>query len=88
MLIIAVNTFLILGDKKRAASWVQDHSLLLWLLPWGLSALWAALGLGLIGYGDIGACGYFYDLRKFADIVAYAGNFQGAGLRAMLPVCL
>jgi hypothetical protein len=29
---------------------------MLWMLPWGLSALWAALGLIITGYGDIGAC--------------------------------
>lgn len=56
VLVIAISTFLILGDKKGVADWVQDHSVVLWLLPWGFSALWAALGLGIAGYGDIGAC--------------------------------
>lgn len=56
MLVIATNTFLILGEQKRAASWVQQHWIVLWLLPWGFSILWSTLGLVIAGYGDIGAC--------------------------------
>ncbi|KAL0634756.1 hypothetical protein Q9L58_006273 [Maublancomyces gigas] len=65
VLIIATNTFLILGDQKRAAAWVQDHWIILWLLPWGFSLLWASLGLAITGYGDIGAwCWFTSDLTR------------------------
>ncbi|KAH7114210.1 G protein-coupled glucose receptor regulating Gpa2-domain-containing protein [Dendryphion nanum] len=59
VLLIAVCTFLILGNYKHMSTWIQDHRLILWTLPWGLSALWAALGLALAGYGDIGAWCWF-----------------------------
>jgi hypothetical protein len=53
---IAICTFLILANYKHQASWVQEHRLLLWSVPWLLSILWAALGVGLDGYSNIGAC--------------------------------
>lgn len=56
VLVIAVCTFLILANHKHLSSWIQEHRIIVWSLPWGLSALWAALGLGIAGYGDIGAC--------------------------------
>jgi hypothetical protein len=56
VLIIAVSTFLILADYKHQSSWIQDHRIVLWILPWLFSVLWAAVGLGVVGYGDIGAC--------------------------------
>lgn len=56
VLIIAANAFFILGDKKCAATRVQDYSIVVWLLPWGFSVLWAALGYMISGYGDIGGC--------------------------------
>lgn len=56
VLLIAVSTYLILANHKHMSAWIQDHRLILWMLPWGLSALWAALGLIIAGYGDIGAC--------------------------------
>jgi hypothetical protein len=59
ILIIAVCTFLLVGDYQKGSDWVQKHRLLLWCLPWGVSGLWAAIGLGVIGYGDIGACKYY-----------------------------
>ncbi|KAF2018667.1 hypothetical protein BU24DRAFT_488753 [Aaosphaeria arxii CBS 175.79] len=59
VLLIAVCTFLILGNYKHVSSWIQEHRIVLWSVPWGLSALWAALGLGLAGYGDIGAWCWF-----------------------------
>jgi hypothetical protein len=56
VLVIAICTYLILADYKRPSSWVQDNRKLLWLLPWFFSVLWASVGLGVTGYGDIGAC--------------------------------
>ncbi|KAF2256060.1 hypothetical protein BU26DRAFT_573909 [Trematosphaeria pertusa] len=59
VLLIAVCTFLILANHKHMSSWIQEHRLVLWCLPWGFSALWAAIGLGLDGYSDIGAWCWF-----------------------------
>ena len=53
---IAVCTFLILANYKNASTWVQEHKIVVWALPWGLSFLWAALGQVRVGYGYIGAC--------------------------------
>lgn len=53
---IAICTFLILANYKHLVNWLQDHRLLLWCVPWFLSILWAALGVGLDGYSNIGAC--------------------------------
>lgn len=73
VLVIATNTFLILGDQKRAAAWVQDYWIVLWLLPWGLSILWASLGLAITGYGDIGACEWAY-WSLFLGTCSYVGR--------------
>ncbi|KAF2496188.1 family A G protein-coupled receptor-like protein [Lophium mytilinum] len=59
VLLIAVCTFFIVANHKRQSTWVQEHRIILWCLPWGFSILWAALGMGLIGYGDIGAWCWF-----------------------------
>ncbi|KAF2813316.1 uncharacterized protein BDZ99DRAFT_382497 [Mytilinidion resinicola] len=59
VLLIAVCTFFIVANYKRQSQWVQEHRIILWCLPWGFSILWAALGMGLIGYGDIGAWCWF-----------------------------
>lgn len=56
VLVIAICTYFILADHKRASGWVQDHRLLLSSLPWVFSLVWAAVGLGTVGYGNIGAC--------------------------------
>lgn len=56
VLMIAIYTFLILANYKHQSSWIQEHRIVLWCLPWGFSTLWAALGLGIAGYGNIGAC--------------------------------
>ena len=57
VLSIAVCTYLILASHKNQSTWIQDHQALVWCIPWFLSILWAAVGLGVVGYGDIGACG-------------------------------
>ncbi|KAL4941684.1 hypothetical protein BDV06DRAFT_212456 [Aspergillus oleicola] len=59
ILIIAVCTYLILMDHNTAAARIQEHRLILWCVPWVLSALWASLGLVLVGYGNIGAWCWF-----------------------------
>ncbi|KAF2654376.1 hypothetical protein K491DRAFT_717196 [Lophiostoma macrostomum CBS 122681] len=59
VLIIAVCTYFILANYKHLSSWVQEHRIILWCLPWGFSALWAAIGLGVAGYGGIGAWCWF-----------------------------
>ncbi|KAF2463377.1 uncharacterized protein BDR25DRAFT_298177 [Lindgomyces ingoldianus] len=59
VLVIAVSTFLILANYKLQSTWIQEHRIVLWCLPWGFSALWATLGLVIGGYGDIGAWCWF-----------------------------
>ena len=56
ILIIAAYTFLVLADYRHHSSWIEAHKVLLWILPWFFSILWASVGLGVVGYGDIGAC--------------------------------
>lgn len=56
VLLIAFCTCCILADYKRASSWLQDHRIFLASLPWAFSILWAGVGLGTAGYGDIGSC--------------------------------
>lgn len=59
VLTIAICTYFILADHKHAAAWVQDHRYFLFCLPWGLSCLWAGIGLGTAGYGNIGGWCWF-----------------------------
>lgn len=59
VLMIAVCTYFILADHKRLSSWVQDHRVFLWSLPWFFSILWSSIGVGVTGYGDIGAWCWF-----------------------------
>ncbi|KAE8440800.1 hypothetical protein EG329_006556 [Mollisiaceae sp. DMI_Dod_QoI] len=59
VLTIAICTYLILANHKHQSSWIQDHKVVTWVLPWTLSLLWAAVGLGVVGYGDIGAWCWF-----------------------------
>lgn len=59
VLIIATCTYLILTGHNRLSTWVQDNRWLVSLIPWCLSLLTASLGLGIVGYGDIGAWCWF-----------------------------
>ncbi|KAH6709241.1 G protein-coupled glucose receptor regulating Gpa2-domain-containing protein [Leptodontidium sp. MPI-SDFR-AT-0119] len=59
VLSIAICTYLILASHKTQSSWVQDHKLVIWIVPWFLSLLWAAIGLAVVGYGNIGAWCWF-----------------------------
>ncbi|KAE9381377.1 hypothetical protein N431DRAFT_539044 [Stipitochalara longipes BDJ] len=34
---------------------IAEHQAIVWCTPWFLSILWAVIGLGVVGYGDIGA---------------------------------
>ncbi|KFZ08419.1 hypothetical protein V502_09380 [Pseudogymnoascus sp. VKM F-4520 (FW-2644)] len=49
VLTIAVYTYLILANHKHLSTWVQDHKLTIWVLPWLLSTLWATIGLAVVG---------------------------------------
>jgi hypothetical protein len=59
VLAIAAATYLILANHKHQSNWIQDHSYVIWILPWLLSFLWAIIGLAVVGYGDIGAWCWF-----------------------------
>ncbi|GKT40045.1 G-protein coupled receptor 1 [Colletotrichum spaethianum] len=59
VLTIAVCTYFILAGHKVQSTWVQSHELVVLALPWFFSVLWAVVGLGVVGYGDIGACERF-----------------------------
>ncbi|KAH6675579.1 G protein-coupled glucose receptor regulating Gpa2-domain-containing protein [Halenospora varia] len=59
VLTIAVCTYLILANHKHQSSWIQEHRIVIWAFPWFLSTLWAAIGLAVVGYGDIGAWCWF-----------------------------
>lgn len=59
VLIVAVCTYFVLADHKRSSSWVQTRLPVLWTLPWLFSITWAAIGLGVTGYGDVGAWCWF-----------------------------
>jgi hypothetical protein len=56
VLTIALCTYFILAGHKRTADWVEDHKWVVYSVPWLLSCTWAAVGLGVAGYGNIGAC--------------------------------
>ncbi|KAI3548635.1 hypothetical protein CMEL01_07130 [Colletotrichum melonis] len=56
---IAICTFFILTGQRKRASWVQNHEVVIWGLPWFFSVLWASVGLGLNGYHSIGAWCWF-----------------------------
>lgn len=58
VLTVAICTFFILADYKHASAWVQDHRYWLFAMPWAFSCLWAGVGLGTAGYGNIGGCEY------------------------------
>ncbi|KAG4413674.1 hypothetical protein IFR04_013178 [Cadophora malorum] len=68
---IATCTYLILASHKTQSSWVQEHKLVIWVIPWFLSLLWAAIGLAVVGYGNIGAwCWFTSDpVRLFVNFI-------------------
>ncbi|KAK0613574.1 hypothetical protein B0T14DRAFT_281781 [Immersiella caudata] len=59
VLLIALYTFVVLTDRKKWSAWLHEHSWLPWVVPWVLSVLWASIGLGVVGYGDIGGWCWF-----------------------------
>ncbi|KAK4449040.1 hypothetical protein QBC34DRAFT_299670 [Podospora aff. communis PSN243] len=59
VLLIAVYTFVVLTDNKKWSAWLHERALLPWVVPWVLSVLWASIGLGVVGYGDIGGWCWF-----------------------------
>jgi hypothetical protein len=68
---IAVYTYLILANYKHQSNWVQDHNLIIWVIPWFLSTLWASIGLAVVGYGNNGAwCWFVSDtIRLFVNFI-------------------
>ncbi|KAK4102532.1 hypothetical protein N658DRAFT_340609 [Parathielavia hyrcaniae] len=69
--VIAVYTYFVLTDQKRCSNWIQTHPIVPWVLPWILSVTWASIGLGITGYGDIGAWCWFTsdEVRLFVNFV-------------------
>ncbi|TQN72239.1 G-protein coupled receptor 1 [Colletotrichum shisoi] len=59
VLAIAVCTYFILAGHKTQSTWIQNHELVIWAIPWLFSVLWASIGLGVIGYENIGAWCWF-----------------------------
>jgi hypothetical protein len=72
VLVIASSTYLILANHKHMSNWIQTHRIVVWILPWALSILWASIGLGVVDYGDIGAC-------KSLSLLATAGTDVNVG---------
>ncbi|KAF6843529.1 G-protein coupled receptor 1 [Colletotrichum musicola] len=70
VLTIAVCTYFILAGHKRPSTWVQNHECIILLIPWFFSSLWAFIGLGVVGYEDIGAWCWFK-----SDLVRLLVNF-------------
>jgi hypothetical protein len=50
-----VCTYLLVANHNTASTWIQDHRVIIWILPWFFSLLCGGLGLGLVGYGFGGA---------------------------------
>lgn len=71
---VAICTFIMLADFRTQSNWIQSHRWVIWGLPWGLSAVWAAIGLGVSGYGNIGACRFFFPDQRILSL-----HEQGAG---------
>ncbi|KAJ5368100.1 uncharacterized protein N7496_007860 [Penicillium cataractarum] len=59
VLTIAICTYVILADHKHISCWVQENCRQLMAIPWVFSVIWASIGLGVAGYGDIGAWCWF-----------------------------
>ncbi|KXH36305.1 hypothetical protein CSAL01_02675 [Colletotrichum salicis] len=70
VLTIGVCTFFILTGQRKRASWVQNHEVVIWGLPWVSSVVWASIGLGAAGYKSIGAWCWFK-----SDKVRLLANF-------------
>jgi hypothetical protein len=59
VLTIAICTFFLVGDHERSSKWVQSHRLIVFTIPPLVSAIWAAIGLGLKAYDNIGGWCWF-----------------------------
>ncbi|ATY67085.1 Glucose receptor Git3 [Cordyceps militaris] len=44
VLSIAVCTFVMVDDRKAVSRWIQNNKVVVWMIPWVLSLLWATLG--------------------------------------------
>jgi hypothetical protein len=56
VLIIAVCTYLILASHKHQSALIQDHKIVVWVLSWFFSMLWASVRTTVVRYSDIRAC--------------------------------
>ncbi|RAL04824.1 putative cAMP receptor-like protein [Aspergillus ibericus CBS 121593] len=83
ILSIAVCTYLILMDYTRAASWVQNHRIAFWCVPWSLSLLWAGLGLTIVGYENTGGWCWFT-----SDRVRLLTNFIPRWMIIFIILCI
>jgi hypothetical protein len=83
VLTIAVCTYLILANHKHQSSWIQENRWVVWGFPWILSILWSGIGLGVVGYGDIGAWCWFT-----SDSVRLFVNFIPRWLIIITILCL
>ncbi|KAF2671489.1 hypothetical protein BT63DRAFT_218957 [Microthyrium microscopicum] len=59
VLSIAVCTYFLVMDHRTASKWVQQHRILVFAIPPVVSCIWAAIGLGLRAYDNIGAWCWF-----------------------------
>ncbi|ORY56709.1 uncharacterized protein BCR38DRAFT_355774 [Pseudomassariella vexata] len=57
--VIAICSYFILVDCRRAVAWVHKHSWFMFLIPWILSCTQAIIELVVVGYGDIGVWCWF-----------------------------
>ncbi|KAF3924717.1 hypothetical protein AA313_de0207808 [Arthrobotrys entomopaga] len=65
ILIIAIATFIILGNYKAASQYIQSNVWMPWLPPWIMSILIAVICQVVLGYGYIGGwCWITSDLNR------------------------
>ncbi|KAF3106468.1 hypothetical protein TWF569_002640 [Orbilia oligospora] len=65
ILVIAIATYIILGNFKTQSQFIQTHVWIPWVGPWVLSIIIAAICHGVLGYGYIGGwCWLTSDLMR------------------------
>ncbi|KAF3130718.1 hypothetical protein TWF594_010242 [Orbilia oligospora] len=65
ILVIAIATYIILGNFKTQSQYIQTHVWIPWVGPWVLSIIIAAICHGVLGYGYIGGwCWLTSDLMR------------------------
>lgn len=66
------------GKHRHLFDKIQFHALIVYLLPWMLSATWAVLGPLLVGHQNIGAC-ELISLLPVSHLLEISDKMQGAG---------